>query len=166
MQQLFLVGGKLLGIYFLVSGFVQAVFLLAGGNHILASNTTLIATLFAQLIAGITLAIFTRAILNLVGLRSLDQAASRISPRSALEVGCVLLGLMEFVQYVPQFVRRLAEYQETARSSLFPLGVAEAVALAVSLVLVFAARPIAGLICAANTRGPRGITGSETPVSL
>jgi hypothetical protein len=105
MQQLFLVGGKLLGIYFLVSGLVQGVFHVAGGNHILASNYALVATGSVQLIAGIALAFFTRPVLNVVGLREIDPTAPRISPRSALEVGCVLLGLMEFLRFAPDFVR-------------------------------------------------------------
>jgi hypothetical protein len=165
MQQLFLVGGKLLGIFFLLGGLVQTVFLLAGGNRIPASNATLLATWLAQLIAGGGLAFFTRPLLNLVGLRGIDQAAPRISPRSALEVGCILLGLMEFVGYVPQFVNRLEVYHETAQTSLIPLGVGEAVALAVSLGLVFGARPIAGFIWAANSRRQRAIGSSEEPAS-
>jgi hypothetical protein len=161
MQQLFLVGGKLLGLYFVVGGLVQAIFLLTGGSHFPGTNTTLTATLLTQLLAGIALAFFTRPLLNLVGLRDLDQTVPRISPRSALEAGCILLGLIELVRYIPQFATLVEDYRVTGQISLFPRGVGEAVALAVSLALVFAARPIAGFIWAANNRRPRALDGAE-----
>jgi hypothetical protein len=163
MQQLFLVGGKLLGIYFLVTSLTQAVFLLTGGSRFAGSNITLIVPLLTVLIAGVVLTFFTRPVLKLVGLRDFDPAPPRISPRSALEVGCILLGLLEFVQCIPRFVTRWDEYRDVARGTLSPLGIADAILLAISLGLVFAARPIAGFLMAANRRPPRAIDAAQEP---
>jgi hypothetical protein len=161
MQQLFLVGGKLLGTYFFLDGMIQAVFLASGGNVFPGSNTPLIATLAAQLIVGIVLASFTKPVLAVVGLRDLDQTAPRISPRSALVIGCVLLGLLEFVLNVPRFVRLIDDYRVYGQVSLFPQVIGEGVVLAVSLALVFGARQIAAFIWAANNRRPRAVDPTE-----
>jgi hypothetical protein len=154
MKPLFFVGANLLGIYLIINGLIEVLVLVnQGGANPFAVQIAISCSV--KLIAGTALTFFTEFIAKGVRIpESVDQPPA-VSFRNALEVGIILLGLMELVSLVPRMVQRLSEYLQDARirPAADLLGM-DTVALAACLLMIFFAHRIAAILGRVNQHPP------------
>jgi hypothetical protein len=146
MHQLFAVGAKLLGIYFITDGLIEACVLTHLSTSPFAPQIAI--SCLVKLTAGTALAFFTGVVAK--GLRveePADQTPS-LSYRSALEVGILLLGLLQLLLLLPQAIRHVTDYSQqfTRTRNPFDLLSVETVGLAVPLVMLLFAHRIAAFL--------------------
>jgi hypothetical protein len=150
MKPLFIVGAKLLGIYLIINGMIE-LFALAnrGGGFPYAAQ--LAVSCLIQLIAGTALVFFTEIVATAVRIRDFGDQPPNVSMRQALEVGIILLGLIQLLSILPRIVVLLSEYLTQARiqSGANLLGL-DALALAACLLMIVFARKIAAVLYRAN----------------
>jgi hypothetical protein len=148
MYRLFMVGTKLLGIYLLFNGVIQAALVTSAKGGLYGDQLSV--SCFVCLMAGGFLTFCTGFVAQAVRVREdSDEQTPVISPGSALEVGILLIGLFEFVNNLPRVIARW-----TGPSHLFALTPTPADVsnldtlglLASALMLVFARRIAAFLL--------------------
>ncbi len=154
MYRLFMVGAKLLGIYLLLNGVIQAFFVTSTQG---AAYHQYSVSCFGCLIAGSLLTFCTGFVAKAARVREdFDEQTHKVSPQSALEVGILLIGLFEFLNTLPRVIA-----QWTGPSHLFSMSPTPADVsnqdtlglLASALLLVFAHR-IAAFLVRVNHRPP------------
>jgi uncharacterized membrane protein HdeD (DUF308 family) len=148
MHAIFIVGAKLLGIFFVINGLIEAS-MLANPRAAGPFANQLALSCFIKLSAGTALAFFTGIIAT--GLRIQEQPADqlpRLSYRSALQVGIVLLGLYELMAVLPRVVARLTDYSKQTAWTRSPSDFLsqELIGFVAAMLLVFLAHRIAGLL--------------------
>jgi sterol desaturase/sphingolipid hydroxylase (fatty acid hydroxylase superfamily) len=148
MQPLFMVGAKLLGIYLIINGLIEAVVL---ANPSIAGPfvAQIAASCFVSLMAGTALAFFTRFVAKVLGVpeQPADQLPT-LSYQSALEVGIVLLGLLQLALVLPRLVMHFADYYQQIwrMRNPFDLLSLQTVGAAAALAMVFFAHRIAAFL--------------------
>jgi len=144
MRSLFLVGAKLLGLYFILEGLIEGMMLANANTAPYATQIAVSCTL--KLIAGTVLAFFTGIVA--LGLRVSEPFTEQVPTlnyRTALEVGMVLLGLWELLSTVPRVLVRVADFsQQISRTrNPFDLLNVEVLRLLLAIALVCFAHRIA-----------------------
>jgi hypothetical protein len=152
MYRLFMVGAKLIGIYLLFNGVIQAALVTSARA---SAFPQLSVSCFVCFMAGSFLTFCTGFVAQAARVREdFGEQTPVISPGSALEVGILLIGLFEFVNNLPRVIARW-----TGPSHLFALTPTPADVsnldtlglLASALMLVFAHR-IAAFLVRVNQR--------------
>jgi hypothetical protein len=149
MKRHFIVGAKLLGLYFLCEGIVSAAYFLtaAAGHGLKGTMSGLVAAFvinsLSHFVVGLVLLFFTNTIAHLVGIWEQPANEASISYESALEIGIILIGMLKFVSFVPMVASELQNALGQFPSAVRPIEAGQIAGLVVSLVLIFAARPVA-----------------------
>jgi len=150
MYALFMVGAKLLGLYFIFCGALQVLMLNRMGSAAMSPFflETVIACVFWMGI-GILLAFFTGLVAKAVRIQ--DKPADQtpmVVYAPALEVGIILLGLWQILSQLPRVIVRVTDYlQEIARSrDTINLFNVETIGLVAAISLVLFAHRIAALL--------------------
>ncbi len=105
MFQVFMVGAKLLGMYLIVNGAIEAGALMSPTRAAYGPQIALAS--FIHLTSGTILAFCTGFVAKAVRIRDdFDGEAGPMSYRSALEVGIVLISLFEILSLLPRVVMR------------------------------------------------------------
>jgi len=154
MKPLFVVGAKLLGIYLIIDGLI-GVFLLAklGGSDLYVVQIAV--SCLVDLIAGTALTFFTDFVAKGVRIRESADQPPNVSFRNALEVGIILLGLVQIVSLVPRTAQRWSEYLQDARiRSATDLVGMDTVALGACLLMIVFAHKIAAVLERVNGHPP------------
>jgi hypothetical protein len=153
MYQLFMVGAKLLGLYLVVNGLVQAAVLSTSGRGPVSTQFALAVCLY--LVAGTLLAFGTGIIAKALRVHEeFDGETPTISYRSALEVGILLIGLYELFNTLPRALMRWIDFSQMivlTRSPSDFLSIETFAVLAAVLMLLFAHR-IAAFLERVNRR--------------
>ena len=153
MYQLFMVGAKLLGIYLIVDGLVEAAMLPTGGPGAFGSQVAVACCL--HLVIGTLLAFGTGIIAKALRVHEeFDGEMPTISYRSALEVGILLIGLFELFNILPRALMRWIDFSQMivlTRTLSDVLSVETFAVLAAVLMILFAHR-IAGFLERVNRR--------------
>jgi len=148
MYQLFMVGAKLLGIYQIIGGLIEA-FIMVNSAAAAPYGTQLAIACFVNLSSGTVLAFFTGIVAK--GLRVPEQPADQtpsLSYRPALQIGIVLLGLYQVITTLPRLLVRLNDLlgQTVWTRSPFDFPGQEFIGFVAALLLVIFAHRIAGLL--------------------
>ena len=148
MYQLFMVGAKLLGIYQIIGGLIQA-FMMVNSAVAAPYGTQLAIACLINLSSGTILAFFTGIVAK--GLRVPEQPADQtpsLSYRSGLQIGIVLLGLYQAITVLPRLILRLDDLsgQTVWTRSPFDFVGQEFIGFVAALLLVIFADRIAGLL--------------------
>lgn len=162
MYQIFIVGAKLLGIHLIITALIEGFILVNAVNASFAPGFGLrpgaiaIACLLT-LSAGTALAFFTGTVAKVLRVEEhTSEPLPVLSLQPALEIGIVLLGLLQFLVFLPQTVRHALDYSQQFTLTRNPADLlsGEAVGCLAALVLVCFARRIAGLIARVNRPSP------------
>jgi hypothetical protein len=147
MYQLFMVGAKLLGIYQIIEGLIQAAMLTTPRGAAYAPQ--LVPSCFLNLMIGTALAFGTGFIAKAVRIREeFGGEAPSISYRSALEVGIVLISLLEILSVLPRVAVRWMEYSQLIAQTRSPAELLnkETIGLLAAIALLFFAHRIAAFL--------------------
>jgi hypothetical protein len=154
MNSLFVVGAKLLGIYVIINGVIE-IFVLANLGRASPYAAQLAASCLINLGAGTALTFFTEFVATAVRIPESADPPPNVPMRNALEVGIILLGLLQVLSVLPRAIQRLSDYLEGARlRSAADLLDPIILAPAGYLLLVLFARRIAAVLARANGHQP------------
>lgn len=160
MYQLFMVGAKLLGVYQIVEGLIQAAMLTTSRAATFGPQLAL--SCFMNLMIGTILAFFTGFVARAVRIREeFDGQPPSISYRSALEVGILLIGLFELLSAVPRVAVRWMDYSRQISMTRDPSDLLnlETLGLLGGILMLVFARRIAAFLERVNRRA----SGPESP---
>jgi hypothetical protein len=147
MYQLFMVGAKLLGVYQIISGLLEAFMMV--NSAAAPYGTQLAIACFVNLSSGTVLAFFTGVVAK--GLRVPEQPADQtpsLSYRPALQIGIVLLGLYQVITVLPRLFARLDDLSGQTVWTRRPFDIVgqDFIGFVAALILVIFAHRIAGLL--------------------
>jgi hypothetical protein len=146
MKSLFLVGAKLLGLYFLIAALIET-FAFANFSKMNPYAGQIAVSCLIKFFAGITLAFFTELVAKAVRIPDFPDERPTISVRDALEVGIILVVLLQLPALIVMTFQRVKEYLEFARTQPTTTLLAwDTVALAGCLLAIVFARKLAALL--------------------
>jgi hypothetical protein len=153
MYRLFMPGAKLLGIYLVIQGLIEAAVLMSPGPR--AFGDQIAVACFVHFMIGTLLAFGTGFVAKAVRIHEeFDGETPAISYRSALEVGILLIGLLRVLDTLPRVIARWLEFPHLTLGILEPgnlLNPETYELIGAVLLLVFAHR-IAALLERVNRR--------------
>lgn len=153
MYPLFMVGAKLLGIFFVLNGLIEAAVLTSQTRA--AFGPQLAIACFLHFMAGTFLTFGTGFVAKVVRIHEeLDGESPAISYRSALEVGILLIGVFEFLNFLPRTAVRWFDFSQmiVLTRTLSDLVNPETFGLLGAVLLLLFAHRIAGLLERVNRR--------------